>query len=459
MAKKKIKKMIKIGFIIFILIALITTGFLVLSSKFKVIKFDDKISINYKDTFKYDDNVCYGNLIKCKKVKATIDGSVNTDTLDTYKLKYTYKVKNKEYVLNQTVEVKDLDKPVISFNGDEFIACPNGKLIKGEIVVTDNFDTDLNDSIKKEINDNKLIVSATDSSGNKTTEKKEIVIKDDTAPTIKLNGSKNTTIFLGTKYEEKGATVEDNCDDNLQATSEGSVDDSKAGTYKITYKATDSSNNTSTAERIVTVREKQAGERVVYLTFDDGPSSYTSSLLDVLKKYNAKATFFVTKNGDDSIIKREYDEGHTVALHTYSHSYDKIYASQEAYFADLYKIQERVKRITGETSMLIRFPGGSSNTVSKTSMRALTKEVQNRGFKYFDWNVSSGDAGGTTSSDGVYNNVIKSLKSGSSVVLQHDTKKFSVDAVERILQYGRENGYTFERLTASSPGMHHGTNN
>ena len=91
-------------------------------------------------------------------------------------------------------------------------------------------------------------------------------------------------------------------------------------------------------------------------------------------------------------------------------------------------------------------------------MKELAKEVTNRGFYYFDWNVSSGDAGGTTTSDGVYNNVINSLKPGASVVLQHDIKKFSVDAVERIIQYGLENGYTFKALDETSPVVHHGAN-
>ena len=224
------------------------------------------------------------------------------------------------------------------------------------------------------------------------------------------------------------------------------------------YKTTDEANNTSTEERKVYVKNKEAGSRVIYLTFDDGPGAYTNQLLDILKKYNVKVTFFVTGKGDDSIIKREYDEGHTVALHTNTHKYNYIYSSQENYFEDLYAIRNRVKRITGIESNIIRFPGGTSNTVSKISMRELAKEVTNRGFYYFDWNVSSGDAGGTTTSDGVYNNVISNLKSGSSVVLQHDIKKFSVDAVERIIQYGLDNGYTFKALDETSPVVHHGAN-
>jgi peptidoglycan/xylan/chitin deacetylase (PgdA/CDA1 family) len=131
------------------------------------------------------------------------------------------------------------------------------------------------------------------------------------------------------------------------------------------------------------------------------------------------------------------------------------------YFDDLYSIQNRVKRITGEAPTLIRFPGGSSNEVSIRYdggikiMSVLTKEVENRGFQYYDWNISSGDAGGATTSNEVYNNVVSKLPGGYSIVLQHDTKKFSIDAVERIIQYGRANGYIFKPLTKDSPKSHH----
>ena len=131
--------------------------------------------------------------------------------------------------------------------------------------------------------------------------------------------------------------------------------------------------------------------------------------------------------------------------------------SYDAYFKDLYKVRDRVKRITGYESNIIRFPGGTSNGVSpKISMKSLSKQVLNKGFVYFDWNVSSGDAGGQTTSDGVYYAVVNYLKSGTSVVLQHDIKKYSVEAVDRIIQYGKANGYTFERLREDSPKIRHG---
>jgi peptidoglycan/xylan/chitin deacetylase (PgdA/CDA1 family) len=185
-----------------------------------------------------------------------------------------------------------------------------------------------------------------------------------------------------------------------------------------------------------------------------------------LAKYGVKATFFVTCSGDDSSILREYNEGHTVALHTCSHDYASIYNSVDSYFADLYAVQSRVKNITGETSMLMRFPGGSSNLVSRLYdggtriMSNLVNEVTARGFVYFDWNVSSGDASGLIGTDAVYQNIIYALKDGgSSVVLQHDIKDFSVYAVEKVIVYGLNNGYIFDKLDANSFTAHHGVNN
>lgn len=229
----------------------------------------------------------------------------------------------------------------------------------------------------------------------------------------------------------------------------------------------DESSTSSTGETSVSTPTPPISNasKIVYLTFDDGPGAYTAKLLDVLKKYGAKATFFVTCAGDDALIKREFDEGHAVGLHTCSHVYSQVYASDAAYFKDLAAVSDRVKKITGVESKLIRFPGGSSNAVSakysKGIMTRLVKEVANRGYAYFDWNVSSGDAGGTVATSTVYNNVINGMGKfvNGAIVLQHDIKSFSVDAVEQILQYGQSHGFVFEKLTIASYAAHHGVNN
>lgn len=208
------------------------------------------------------------------------------------------------------------------------------------------------------------------------------------------------------------------------------------------------------------------GDKTVYLTFDDGPGDYTARLLDILKKYDIKATFFVTCKGPDNLISRAFKEGHAVGLHTCSHVYD-IYRSVDTYFNDLNKIAARVSKITGTAAKIIRFPGGSSNTVSakykKGIMTTLSSEVEKRGYKYFDWNVASLDTDGANTADAVFKNVINGVNkrgSGSfSVVLQHDLKSYSVEAVEKIIQYGQKNGYVFKALDTSSPTVHHKVNN
>ena len=203
--------------------------------------------------------------------------------------------------------------------------------------------------------------------------------------------------------------------------------------------------------------------KVVYLTFDDGPGPYTDQLLDVLKANDVKATFFVVGDHYGKTMKRIVDEGHSIGVHSITHNYQEIYASPEAYFADILGMQEIIYRNTGVRTTLMRFPGGSSNLVSsfnKGIMTYLTEAVQDAGFQSFDWNVDSNDAGGAKSADEVFNNVTDGIsKHKTSVVLQHDIHPFSVKAVERIIQWGKAHGYTFLPLQPDSYGARHGVNN
>lgn len=287
-------------------------------------------------------------------------------------------------------------------------------------------------------------------------------LPDETPPVVKLKGKQELEIAKNTTYIDAGVEAYD-LKSEVTIEKDGEVDATQEGDYTIKYTAKDEAGNTASVERHVKVF---APSGVIYLTFDDGPGIYTATLLDVLEKYNVKATFFVTGAGEDDLILREYEEGHAVALHTDSHNYAYVYRSVDNYFADLYRVQERVKNVTGQTTALIRFPGGSSNLVSKRYdggihiMSLLVEEVQKRGFVYFDWNVASGDTDGATTADEIYNNVTNNLKwGGNSVVLQHDTKGYSVDAVERIIQYGLENGFAFARLDSSAFAAHHNVNN
>jgi peptidoglycan/xylan/chitin deacetylase (PgdA/CDA1 family) len=182
-------------------------------------------------------------------------------------------------------------------------------------------------------------------------------------------------------------------------------------------------------------------------------------LLDLLKRYGVKATFFVTGSGSNGELWRMYKEGHSIGMHTMTHDYDSIYASEEAFFNDLYAIQDVIYRNTGLKPTLMRFPGGGSNLVSSKNegiMTRLAQAVQDSGFQYFDWNVDSNDAGGAVQRKTVAANVIDGIsKNRVSVVLQHDIHGYSVAAVEDIIIWGLENGYRFLPLTETSPTMHH----
>ena len=253
----------------------------------------------------------------------------------------------------------------------------------------------------------------------------------------------------------------------------GNVDTSKEGEYIITYKASDSSQNETSKKRVVVVAKKedivlpednngQVG--IIYLTFDDGPSSnITPAILDILKEKNVKATFFVLNYGEDKeeIIKREYEEGHTVGIHGYSHDLKVIYESEDAYMENITKLQEKIKETTGYTSIITRFPGGSSNTISDYNpgiMTRLSKLVLEKGYKYFDWNVSAEDARGKRIPEDMYNNVIDYLKSGErNVVLMHDFGRNEelLEILPSIIDYGKQNGYVFEKISEDTPMITH----
>ena len=281
-----------------------------------------------------------------------------------------------------------------------------------------------------------------------------------------LNGNQEIYMFVGDKFEDPGVKASDNCDGDL--TSKVSVDNkinnSNEGTYEVIYKVKDAAGNEGTITRTVKVNPKNRNG-VVYLTFDDGPNSGTTdAILDILKAKGVKATFFVTNKGPDELIKREFDEGHTVALHTASHNYALIYSSDEAYFNDLRSVGDRVKRITGQESKIIRFPGGASNTISRRYsqgiMTRLTSKVLAQGYKYYDWNVSSGDAGSTTDPNQVYLNVVNGLhRDRVNMVLMHDIKPYTRDALARIIDYCKNNGYPMERITMSTEMITQRVNN
>lgn len=208
----------------------------------------------------------------------------------------------------------------------------------------------------------------------------------------------------------------------------------------------------------------------VYLTFDDGPSSNTDQILDILKEYNLKATFFVIGKEDEEskeLYKRIVEEGHTLGMHSYSHKYSLLYESAESFENDFSQIQNYLYEVTGQECLYYRFPGGSSNHVSNTDMTEFIQYLNSQGITYFDWNVSSGDATSQayTSEELVENVMTDVVKYKTSIVLMHDaaTKASTVEAlgpmIEALQDMGAEilpideNTTVVQHIAAASVGQ------
>jgi len=438
---------------------------------------DREISLEYGTPYEEPGATAsfFGTLRHTEKtaVPVAVSGTVNTDVLGSYLIKYTAEIDGYIGTAYRVVHVVDTQAPQITLVADpEKFTFPNETYIEEGFKATDDYDGDLTDRVKRTETREKVTYTVSDSSGNVTKVERVIVYDDPVPPELKIKGGQRITLYVGQKYKEPGYTATDNCDGDLTAsvTVEGKVNTGKIGTYTLVYTVKDAYENTVSVSRTVVVKKKVTNfdqqintvtpnGKVIYLTFDDGPSQHTPKLLNILKKYQVKATFFVVKNGYASTINRIAKEGHSVGIHTATHNFKKVYASEDAYFADLNTIQSVIKRQTGSETSILRFPGGSSNTVSCFNpgiMTTLSQSVKEQGFRYFDWNVDSNDAGGARTATQVYNNVIKGIgKKKISIVLQHDTKGFSVDAVEKIIVWGLKNGYRFLPLDTTSPVCEH----
>ena len=190
------------------------------------------------------------------------------------------------------------------------------------------------------------------------------------------------------------------------------------------------------------ITEEDNGLKKVYLTFDDGPSIYTKDILDILKRYNVKATFFVTGMNTplyDEYLQKILDDGHSLGIHTYSHVYSDVYESLESFQADFNKMRDYIKQQTGQDISLYRFPGGSGNNVVSAQTREQIMEwLEAEGIVYFDWNVSSGDAENRIlSAETIANNCIEGVKKcNTAIVLLHDAggKKSTIEALPLIIE-------------------------
>jgi peptidoglycan-N-acetylglucosamine deacetylase len=200
-------------------------------------------------------------------------------------------------------------------------------------------------------------------------------------------------------------------------------------------------------------------KKIAYLTFDDGPSNNTKEILDILKSYQIPATFYV--NGSDTefakeMYRRIVNEGHAIGNHTYSHDYASIYQSKEHFLEDFMKMEQLLIDTVGFAPKIIRYPGGSNNTVShkyggKAIMDEIVLEMEQRGYIHSDWNIDSLDTSKVKQSKNVIKNAVLDRAQGKNelIILFHDTevKTTTVEALPEIIEELIKIGYQFKPMT------------
>ena len=289
---------------------------------------------------------------------------------------------------------------------------------------------------------------------------------DDTiAPTLTTRGP--MMIMEGEPHDStfltRGVKYSDNSGEAKLTIDASKVNWNRQGIYEVTYSVNDSAHNVTTVTEQLRVVGKH--EKIVYLTFDDGPSVCTDQILNILRQERVKATFFVTAqftpylNRMAAIAK----DGHEVAIHTYSHNF-KIYKSIDSYFADLNKLNDLIEKYTGKRSRIMRFPGGSSNSIYRKYnsdpkfMDRLCVALLDSGYQFVDWNLDSGDArGNNIAADRLVRSACGS-RHNIQCLLMHDTgaKRTTVTALPQIIRYFKQHGYEFGVLNSVDYQCWHG---
>ncbi|MEG1475228.1 MAG: polysaccharide deacetylase family protein [Longicatena sp.] len=437
-------------------------------TSFPMISFkDNPVTVEINNSYQPKDFISSLRNIEQKDIH--IKDSINTEKLGTYEL--IYEAKNHKFKLSYIVV--DKKKPIVEVQTQNVSI--HEKPDASIFIKSIKDDTKTSVAFKEAyefntLGDKTITLVVTDEAKN-TTEIQVLVhvlTKDEVPPVIEnvhdftIKQGEDVDLIKDVKaIDERDGNVKVNVD-------KGSFDNQKPGTYKITYSAIDRAGNIAKKDATISVNDvNETSNKIIYLTIDDGPSANTPKILDILDRYQVKATFFVSAQCPDylSYIKLAHSKGHAIGLHTYSHNYAQLYANDAAYFADLANIAAVVKEQTGSDSHIIRFPGGGSNTISANYsagiMTRLAQAVSQKGYHYYDWNSSSGDGNSAVNSATLVANA-KSYGGGSPLMMlthDHSGSSSSVDALPSIIEYYKGLGYTFKVVDTSVPGYHHGINN
>lgn len=285
---------------------------------------------------------------------------------------------------------------------------------------------------------------------------------------IELIGGRELEWTCGVPFEDPGFTATDKNGNDVTADVAviGNVTSWKLGTYKLRYFYRDADGEKYNAFRTVEVvpaplPEEEVREKTIYLSFDDGPCANTAWLLDLLDAYDAKATFFIINldTGYLDMITEIHERGHSVGIHCTNHDYGMLYSSEDYFFEDFMKAQKLVYDKTGEYAKVSRFPGGSLTAYAHINRKVdggfatIEQRLHDMGVRYFDWNIQLEGPGNTyrSATEIYYTFTLGVPQYETPIILQHDTLNFSIKALEPLLQWGTENGYTFAALDNTVP--------
>ncbi len=459
----KSKKQIIFGVVAILLMGCIVANIYCMMHPFHLKS--DHIILNVDEKYNVHDNISFVYFGEAKDVK--VDKKIDTSTIQEYKIKYSFR----NYTKECRVTITDTQPPVLKLKDYETDMVEEVTLEHFIESCEDYSEVEISfvtDDLSKE-GDTVVEIKAKDQYGNETIETCILKRKEDKNPPTIEEEFDTVEVMKGNSYDFSDISIKDEIDPNPVLSVEGDVDYATPGTYIVTLKASDRSGNVVEKQVYVIVKQNEEENlRCVYLTFDDGPSYNTPKVLEILARYNVKATFFVTGCGPgyNQYIVDAYNAGHAIGLHTFTHDYATVYASVDAYYNDLNSVGTMVRDLIGFVPNIIRFPGGSSNTVSANYssgiMSQLVSSVQANGYQYYDWNVSSSDASGF----GVpVQTIIESSTSGSGdkiMILFHDAsgKDTTVEALSTIIEHYQSQGYIFMPINKDTSFVcHHGVNN
>lgn len=274
----------------------------------------------------------------------------------------------------------------------------------------------------------------------------------------KHSNANGVNVVINSKDKTADASPEEKSTDNTEETAQPEEEEKGAEQADVKFPQPSEENDLI---NIIAEAKRRGMTKRAYLTFDDGPSKkVTPEILDTLKKHNIKATFFevgkmIKENPD--MAKRVYNEGHLIANHSYSHDYNALYATEQSFSDEVTKTEHAIEEVTGEKLKfkLVRFPGGSYNAGDHAAEKQVYKKtLANMGYYFCDWNTLNGDAEGKEKNSAELDAFFKKYAASyieqdkNLIILMHDSdvKQATADALDGIIVYLVEHGYTFHRL-------------